>query len=122
MMRMVDLQELQRQRPKARLSDTSLNGHEKNYAYVAIRRVHVSDMDGHEYKSLVSYKRHVGSAYTLLRGYSLAGVSRHSVNKIIRKERCYSFDVDDMKTSPELHRKNKCQIRRAISFNQERVR
>ena len=121
MMKMVNLQELQRQRPKARLSDALLNSHEDKYAYVATRRVHVSDMDGHEYKSLVSYKRHVGSTHILLRGYILTRVSRHSVNMIIRNELCYRFDADDMKTSPNLHRKNKYQIRRAVVLNGERV-
>ena len=106
MKKMVNLQELQRQRPKARLPDALLNGHENKNAYVAIWRVHVSDIDGHEYKSLVSYKRHVGPAYILLRVYSLTGVPRHSVNKIIKKELCYRFDMDDMKTSPNLQHKS----------------
>ena len=85
MKKMVNLQEAQRQRPKARLSNALPSGHESTLAYVAIKRVHVSGIDGHEYNSLVSYKRHVGSEHILPRGYSLTGFSRHSVNKIMRK-------------------------------------
>ena len=103
---------------KARFSSALPSGHENEFAYVARGRVHVSDIDGHEYKSLVSYKGYVGSAHNVLRGYSLTGLSRYSVNRISSKEPCHGVDVDAT-TSPDLHGKNKCQTTRDIFFDRE---
>ena len=96
-------QEAQRQRPKARPSSALPSGHRNKLAYVAMRTIHVSDIDGHGYKSLVSYKRHVGAAHTVLKGYSLTGLSHYSVNRISRNELSCRFDVDDdTQKSPDL--------------------
>ena len=107
MTKMVNLQEGQRQRSKAKFSNALPCGHKDTFAYEATRRVPVNDIYRHEYKTLVSYKGHVGSAHILPREYSLTGLSRRRVNSIKRKELCYRLDVDDMKTSPDLCHENK---------------
>ena len=107
MKKMVNLQEGQRQRSKAKSSNALPCGHKDAFAYEAIRRVRVNDIYGHEYKTLISYKGHVGSAHILPREYSLTRLPRRRVNSIIRKELCCRLDVDDMKTSPDLYHENK---------------
>ena len=66
MKKMVNLQEGRRQRSNAKFSNALPCGHKDPFAYEATRRVRVNDIHGHEYKTLVSYKGHVGSAHILL--------------------------------------------------------